>query len=98
MRGPLRWRQGRPAGKCGSRRLDGDDLFLGQAIPLAFSAYDLLWLNGTSLLKSPFTTRRTIINVKGEDPITITQRWSESGPILPGTHYDLGAVTPAGSS
>jgi penicillin amidase len=45
----------------------------------------------------PFTTRRTIINVKGEDPITITQRWSESGPILPGTHYDLGAVTPAGS-
>lgn len=45
----------------------------------------------------PFTTRRTIINVKGEDPITITQRWSESGPILPGSHYDLGAVTPAGS-
>ncbi|HCY98500.1 MAG: penicillin acylase [Rhodobacterales bacterium RIFCSPHIGHO2_02_FULL_62_130] len=44
----------------------------------------------------PFETRRTIINVKGEDPITITQRWSESGPILPGTHYDLGAVTPAG--
>lgn len=44
----------------------------------------------------PFETRRTIINVKGEDPITITQRWSQSGPILPGTHYDLGAVTPAG--
>jgi penicillin amidase len=44
----------------------------------------------------PFETRRTIINVKGEDPITITQRWSESGPILPGSHYDLGAITPAG--
>ena len=43
-----------------------------------------------------FTTRRTIIQVKGEPPVTITQRWSESGPILPGTHYDLGAVTPEG--
>ena len=43
-----------------------------------------------------FITRRTIINVKGEAPVTITQRWSESGPILPGTHYDLGTVTPQG--
>ena len=44
----------------------------------------------------PFETRRTIINIKGEDPITITQRWSESGPILPGSHYDLASVTPEG--
>ena len=43
-----------------------------------------------------FITRRTIINVKGEAPVTITQRWSESGPILPGSHYDLGTVTPQG--
>ncbi|MFC3180162.1 penicillin acylase family protein [Cypionkella sinensis] len=44
-----------------------------------------------------FTTRQTILNIKGEDPVTLTLRWSESGPILPGTHYDLGSVTPAGS-
>lgn len=44
-----------------------------------------------------FTTRRTIITVKGAAPVTITQRWSESGPILPGSHYDLGTVTPPGA-
>lgn len=44
----------------------------------------------------PFLTRRTIITVKDAAPVTITQRWSESGPILPGTHYDLQSVTPAG--
>lgn len=45
----------------------------------------------------PFETRRTIIQIKDETPITITQRWSESGPILPGSHYDLASVTPEGS-
>ncbi len=44
-----------------------------------------------------FTTRRTIITVKDQAPVTITQRWSESGPILPGTHYDLNTVTPPGA-
>ena len=44
-----------------------------------------------------FVTRRTIITVKDAAPVTITQRWSESGPILPGTYYDLDTVTPAGS-
>ncbi|MGV8986375.1 MAG: penicillin acylase family protein [Cypionkella sp.] len=44
-----------------------------------------------------FTTRRTIITVKGAAPVTITQRWSEAGPILPGSHYDLNTVTPPGT-
>ena len=44
-----------------------------------------------------FVTRRTIITVKDEAPVTITQRWSESGPILPGTHFDLDTVTPPGT-
>ena len=44
-----------------------------------------------------FITRRTIITVKDAPPVTITQRWSESGPILPGSHYDLSTVTPAGT-
>ena len=44
-----------------------------------------------------FLTRRTIITVKDAPPVTITQRWSESGPILPGSHFDLDTVTPAGT-
>ena len=44
-----------------------------------------------------FITRRTIITVKDAAPVTITQRWSESGPILPGSHFDLDTVTPAGT-
>ncbi len=59
----LAWRDGRALPfaelqKRLNRRLDGDDLFLGQEIPLAFSAYDLLWLNHEPLLKAPLRTRR----------------------------------------
>ncbi len=45
---------------------------------------------------TPFETRRSIITVKDADPVTITLRWSKSGPILPGTHYNLASITPAG--
>ncbi len=45
----------------------------------------------------PFRTEQTILTVKDADPVTITQRWSESGPILPGSHYDLDSVTPPGA-
>ncbi len=44
----------------------------------------------------PFETRRSIITVKDADPVTITLRWSKSGPVLPGSHYDLASITPAG--
>ena len=44
----------------------------------------------------PFTTRRSIITIKDAEPVTVTLRWSEAGPILPGSHYNLGTVTPAG--
>ncbi|MFN4153367.1 MAG: penicillin acylase family protein [Paracoccaceae bacterium] len=44
----------------------------------------------------PFTTRRSIIQVKDDAPVTITLRWSEAGPVLPGSHYDLASVTPSG--
>ena len=44
----------------------------------------------------PFETRRSIITVKDEGPVTITLRWSKSGPVLPGTHYNLASITPAG--
>ena len=43
-----------------------------------------------------FETRRSIIQVADADPVTITTRWSDNGPILPGSHYSLGSVTPPG--
>ena len=43
-----------------------------------------------------FETRRSIIEVKGAEPVTVTLRWTRNGPVLPGTHYDLGSVTPPG--
>ena len=44
----------------------------------------------------PFTSRKTIISIKDAEPVTITLRWSQSGPILPGSHYDLASITPQG--
>lgn len=43
-----------------------------------------------------FETRRSIIQVKDEAPVTITLRWTENGPVLPGSHYDLASITPPG--
>ncbi len=44
----------------------------------------------------PLVSRQSIINVKDADPVTITLRQSENGPILPGVHYNLGTITPPG--
>lgn len=41
-----------------------------------------------------FQNRRTIIEIKDAAPITVTLRWSDNGPILPGSHMDLDTVTP----
>lgn len=41
-------------------------------------------------------TRPSIIRIKDEVPVTITLQWTENGPVLPGNHYDLAAVTPPG--
>ena len=43
-----------------------------------------------------FVTRASIINIKDETPITITLRWSDNGPILPGSFQNLRHVTPKG--
>ncbi|MGB3146208.1 MAG: penicillin acylase family protein [Paracoccaceae bacterium] len=42
----------------------------------------------------PFTTRRSIVEVEGEQPITLTLRWSDNGPILPSSQYDLRSILP----
>lgn len=43
-----------------------------------------------------FESRQSIIEVKDAEPVTLTLRWSRNGPILPGGHYELGSITPAG--
>ncbi|MBF9031527.1 penicillin acylase family protein [Rhodobacterales bacterium HKCCE3408] len=43
-----------------------------------------------------FETRREIIRVAGADPVTITLRFTENGPVIPGRHWDFGTVTPPG--
>ncbi|ETX13883.1 penicillin acylase [Roseivivax halodurans JCM 10272] len=43
-----------------------------------------------------FRTRKSIIEISDAEPITITQRWTENGPVLPGSVYNLGSITPSG--
>lgn len=43
-----------------------------------------------------FRTRPSIIEIKDEAPITLTLRWTENGPVLPGSHYNLETITPPG--
>jgi penicillin amidase len=45
---------------------------------------------------TPFETRRAIIEVADSEPVTITLRWTENGPVLPRSAFDLGTVTPPG--
>lgn len=43
----------------------------------------------------PFQTQETTIHIKDSAPLTITKRWTENGPVLPGNVYDIGQITPA---
>jgi DNA ligase-1 len=58
----LAWRDDRalPFSELQKRlgRKGGDDFFLGAEIPVSFSAYDLLWLDGQALLRTPLAERR----------------------------------------
>jgi len=58
----LAWREGRalPFAELQKRlgRTGGGDFFLGDEIPVSVSCYDLLWLDGQSLLKTALRERR----------------------------------------
>src|SRR5690606_25186677 len=45
---------------------------------------------------TPFATRAPIIEVKDAQPITVTLRWTDNGPVLPEDVYDVGSITPPG--
>ncbi|WP_375261599.1 penicillin acylase family protein [Palleronia sp.] len=44
----------------------------------------------------PMRTRTSIVEIKDGADVTLTLRWSENGPILPGRHWNLGTITPPG--
>ncbi|WP_127104455.1 penicillin acylase family protein [Pararhodobacter zhoushanensis] len=73
-----------------SSYMDDQDLFLEELDPDTTQRYR------TPTGWAEFETRRSIIQVADSDPVTITLRWSENGPILPGSHYSLAAITPPG--
>ncbi|MEL7150278.1 MAG: penicillin acylase family protein [Pseudomonadota bacterium] len=69
---------------------DDQDVFIERLNP--DNPEQALTPNGWRRLAS----RQSIINVADADPVTVTLRWSENGPVLPGSHYNLGDVTPRG--
>ena len=74
-----------------SSYLDDQDLVMERVNPAnteEYAAPDGTW--------EKFSARRSIIQVNGAPPVTITLRWSKHGPILPGSHFDLASVTPVG--
>lgn len=44
----------------------------------------------------PFVTGRSIIRIKDAEPVTLTRRWTENGPVLPGSQFGLDQITPSG--
>jgi len=73
-----------------SSYLDDQDLFIEEVNPENPEQYR------TPDGWKEFVTRRSIITVKDAAPVTITLRWTENGPVLPGSHYDIGTITPPG--
>lgn len=50
----------------------GGDLFLGAEIPVVFLAFDLLWLDGRSLLRAPLVERRAKLELLDlSDPLRV---------------------------
>lgn len=73
-----------------SSYLDDQDLFIERLNP--DNPQEYLTPDGYK----PFRTESTIIRIVDNAPITLTLRWTDNGPVLPGSHYNLADVTPPG--
>ena len=69
---------------------DDQDIFLEKVNPDNREQVDSP--TGWKTLRS----RQSIIQVKDADPIPLTLRWSDNGPILEASQLDIGSITPAG--
>lgn len=70
--------------------LDDIDLYIEQVNPENSQQYR------TPDGWADFETRREIIEIADEAPVTITLRNTVNGPVIPGAHWNAGSVTPAG--
>ncbi len=73
-----------------SAYVDDQDLFIERLNPDNPEEYE------TPEGFKPFESRPSIIEIKGESPITLTLRWTENGPVLPRGQFGLDAITPPG--
>ena len=73
-----------------SSYLDDQDVYIEELNPANREEYRTL--DGFK----KFVKRASIITVKDLDPVTLTLRWTDNGPVLPGTHYNLASITPPG--
>ncbi|MCC5962823.1 MAG: penicillin acylase family protein, partial [Rhodobacteraceae bacterium] len=73
-----------------SAYVDDTDVFIEELNPEDSSQYR------TPDGWAEFETRGSIIRIRDEDPVTMTLRWTENGPVMSGGLFDLGTVTPPG--
>ena len=71
-----------------SANLDDVDIYVEKLNPQNSNEY--LSLNGYT----QFIKRQSIINVKGSKPVTVELLWTENGPVLDGSLYNLASITP----
>lgn len=74
----LAWREGRALPFLElQRRLGrrGDDFFLGREVPVSLMIYDLIWLDGRTLLDAPLRERRSVLeSVRFAAPLELAPR------------------------
>ncbi|MBV6636256.1 MAG: penicillin acylase family protein, partial [Mameliella sp.] len=73
-----------------SSYLDDQDLYFEELNPDAQGEYR------TPDGFKPFETRQSIIRIKGEAPVTLNLLWTDNGPILPASQFNLDKITPPG--
>lgn len=69
---------------------DDQDLFIERQNPENPEEYQ------TTTGFKAFETRPSIIRIKDAAPVTLTLRWTDNGPVLPGSMFNLDSITPAG--
>ncbi|MCB4380119.1 penicillin acylase family protein, partial [Synechococcus sp. MU1644] len=70
--------------------VDDQDVFIEELNPENPSQYR------TPTGWKDFESRDSILQIADEDPVTLTLRWTDNGPVLPGSFRDLRTVTPPG--
>ncbi|GGX62332.1 penicillin acylase [Tateyamaria omphalii] len=70
--------------------VDDQDVFIEELNPENPSQYR------TPTGWKEFESRDSILQIADEDPVTLTLRWTDNGPVLPGSVRSLRTVTPPG--